>query len=62
MDGAGQSNDGRIIRNHFFTRENIVDLFQKYNVPRNVPFDFLSIDIDHNDFHVANAVLQAGYR
>lgn len=37
------------------TAENIQDLFQKYNVPKN--FDLLSIDIDYNDYWVWNAIV-----
>ena len=36
------------------TAENIVGLFKKYNVPEE--FDFLSIDIDYNDWYVWRAV------
>ncbi len=37
------------------TAENIQDLFQKYNVPKN--FDLLSIDIDFNDYWVWKAIV-----
>lgn len=36
------------------TAENIQNLFQKYNVPKN--FDLLSIDIDYNDYWVWKAI------
>jgi len=32
------------------TRENVLGLFKKYNVPED--FDFLSIDVDFNDWHM----------
>jgi hypothetical protein len=32
------------------SKDNIVQLFEKYNVP--IEFDFLSIDIDFNDWHI----------
>jgi hypothetical protein len=35
----------------FITAENIEDLFKKDSVPEE--FDFLSIDIDRNDYYVA---------
>lgn len=37
------------------TAENIQNLFQKYNVPKN--FDLLSIDIDYNDYWVWKAII-----
>jgi len=37
------------------TAENIQNLFQKYNVPKN--FDLLSIDIDYNDYWVWRAII-----
>ena len=43
------------IKNEKVTAENIQDLFQKYNVPKN--FDLLSIDIDFNDYWVWNAIV-----
>jgi hypothetical protein len=36
------------------TAENIVDLCKKYEIPQE--FDFLSIDIDHNDWYVFRAI------
>lgn len=42
------------LRKEFITRENINDLFMKYNVP--LDFDLLSIDIDTNDWYVWNAL------
>ena len=42
------------IHQSFVTLENIVDTLRRLNVPRE--FDFLSIDIDGNDFYVWNAI------
>lgn len=38
------------------TAENVIELFQKYNVPSG--FELLSVDIDGNDFYVINKILQ----
>lgn len=38
------------VKKEFITRENINELFEKYNVPDNV--DLLVIDIDGNDYHI----------
>lgn len=55
MDGKYEnSNIG--LRKHFVTRENILDLFSNYEVPKE--FDLLSIDIDGNDWHLWNAILK----
>lgn len=42
------------LRKEFVTRENINNLFIKYNVP--LKFDLLSIDIDTNDWYIWNAL------
>lgn len=38
------------LHQEFITMENINELFDRYNVPNNL--DFLSIDIDYNDFYI----------
>lgn len=38
------------IHKEFITRENIIELCKKYNIPKE--FDFLSIDIDGNDWYI----------
>lgn len=47
IDGNG---DGNIIKKEFITKDNINDLFKKYNTPPD--FDLLSIDIDGNDYYI----------
>ena len=42
------------IYKEWVTRENINDLFRKYQVPEDV--DFVSIDIDNNDFYIWQAL------
>jgi len=43
------------VKIEFVTAENIIDLLIKYNVPK--VFDFLSVDIDGNDYWVLKTVL-----
>jgi len=57
MDGNPNGDD--TIKKEIITAENIVELFKKYNVKED--FDFLSIDIDGNDYWVLKALLWAGY-
>ena len=47
MDG-GNENESIGLRKEFIQKENIVELFRKYNVPHNI--NVLSVDIDFNDF------------
>ena len=46
MDGSNE-NDKFNLRKEFITKENVVELFKKYNVPQNI--NILSVDIDFND-------------
>lgn len=54
MDGDNHGN--KLVQQEHITRENIVDLFTKYKVP--IEFDFLSIDIDGNDYWVLEELLK----
>ena len=54
MDGANE-NLYINLRKEFITKENIISLFQKYNIPIN--FNLLSIDIDYNDFYCLMEIL-----
>lgn len=51
----GEPDPDTDIKKEFITKENIVELFKKYNVP--LEFDFLSIDIDGNDYWVLDKIL-----
>ncbi len=42
------------LHNEWITKDNINDIFTKYNVPQS--FDFLSIDIDGDDYHIWKAL------
>jgi hypothetical protein len=55
----GNPNGDETIHQEFITAENIVSLFEKYNVPKE--FDLLSIDIDGLEFWVLQQMLQNGY-
>lgn len=55
MDG-GYENSSINLRREFITRENIVNLFTKYNVPHNI--NLLSVDIDFNDFYCLKEILE----
>jgi len=54
MDGNPEPNTE--VKKEFITQENIVSLFKKYDVP--FEFDFLSIDIDGNDYWVLKKILE----
>ena len=43
------------VKIEFITVENIIELFKKYNVPKDL--DFLSIDIDGNDYWILKEIL-----
>lgn len=58
MDG-GFDDPNINLHKEFITAENIVQLLQKYNVPRSV--DLLSVDIDGNDHHVLANILKSGF-
>lgn len=48
------------VRKEWVTPENVVELFEKYEVPDN--FDFLSLDIDSIDYYVLRTLLEADYK
>ena len=54
MDGSNQ-NDNINLKKEFITKENVVELFRKYNVPQKI--NILSVDIDFNDFYCLKEIL-----
>lgn len=47
------------VKKHWVSRENVAEILEQYEVPKN--FDFLSLDIDSIDYYVLEALLAAGY-
>ncbi len=58
MDSDNSGND--LIKKEFINADNICELFEKYSVPST--FDFLSIDLDGNDFHILKNILDFGFK
>ena len=54
MDGSNE-NDRINLRKEFIMKENVVELFKKYNVPLHI--NVLSVDIDFNDFYCLKEIL-----
>lgn len=57
MDGSNY-NDTINLKKEYITVDNILDLFNKYNVPSN--FDMLSVDLDMFDWWVLERILNSG--
>jgi hypothetical protein len=55
MDG-GNSNPDINLNREFINRDNVVNLFEKYNVPKH--FQYLCVDIDSNDFYCVDEILK----
>jgi len=56
MDG-GNENSSINLKREFVTKENIVSLLSKYNVPNKI--NLLCVDIDFNDFYCLKEILKA---
>jgi len=54
MDGDNE-NDSINLKKEFITKENIIELFKKYNVPQTI--NLLCVDIDFNDFFCLKEIL-----
>jgi len=52
---CNNENDNINLRKEFITKDNIISLFQKYNVPKKI--NLLSVDIDFNDFYCLYEIL-----
>jgi hypothetical protein len=55
MDGGNENIDINL-QCEFITKENVIELFQKYNVPANI--NVLSVDIDFNNFYCLKEILK----
>lgn len=55
MDGSNQNEDINLNK-EFINRENVVSLFEKYNVPKHI--NYLCVDIDSNDFYCLHEILK----
>ena len=54
MDGSNENNSINLKKEHI-TKENIIELLKKYNVPQTI--NILSVDIDFNDFYCLKEIL-----
>jgi hypothetical protein len=52
---ADNENDSINLKKEFITKENVVELFRKYNIPQKI--NVLSVDIDFNDFYCLKEIL-----
>jgi hypothetical protein len=55
MDGNNE-NTNINLQKEFLTKENIINLFKKYYVPKYI--NLLCVDIDFNDFYLTNQILK----
>jgi len=53
IDGDNHGNIN--VKEHFITKENVIDILEKYKVP--VDFDLFCIDLDGNDIYIMEEVL-----
>jgi hypothetical protein len=53
---AGYENSYLNLKREYITKNNIVSLFKKYNMPNNI--NLLSLDIDFNDFYILKELLK----
>lgn len=58
MDG-NPAEENELIKQEFITKDNILELLEKYDVPKG--FDLLSIDIDGNDYWVLEEIITSDF-
>lgn len=56
MDGSNE-NDSINLKKEFITKDNVVSLFERYNVPKH--FELLCVDIDYNDYYCLAKLLKS---
>jgi hypothetical protein len=55
LEGTNENQSINLYK-EFLTKDNVCPIFEKYCVP--IEFDFLSIDIDGNDFYIFDSILR----
>ena len=58
IDGDNKGN--KDVKEEFITKENVVEILNKYDTPKNV--DFFCIDLDGNDLYVLEELLKTDFR
>lgn len=53
----GDSHGNEEVKEHFITKENVLDILESYKTP--TYFDLLCLDLDGNDIYILNRILQA---
>ena len=55
MDSSDE-NESINLRKEFVTKENVISLFEKYEVPKK--FELLSVDVDFSDFYILHRIIK----
>ena len=55
MDGSHENNDINL-KKEFIYKDNVIELFKKYNVPTHI--NLLCVDTDYNDFYLLNEIFK----
>ena len=59
LDGDNKYNDSEITK-VWITEDNIIELLEKYQCPKNI--DYISVDIDNMDYWIMKSLLEGGYK